>query len=180
VKKAGRVADEVVDLSKGFGRVAEETADIVKVAHSSVPDFGKYATAIDDKVRVVEKVALPEWMEETFLDGKYRTVVTTEDVYVYRSFGGRAKVDGSFTTTTKAANRIQTKMDLALLPEWKNTREFEALIKVPKGETLQIGKVGPQVIKKTGTTLQGGIDQIVLPKDFPKERIQTIRVVPSR
>ncbi|TDB42670.1 hypothetical protein [Photorhabdus khanii] len=96
----------------------------------------------------------------------------------YRVFGKEAKVDGSFVSTTSTGSRIQAKIDAALLPEWKNSREFEATILAPKGTVLQIGKVAAQVTK-SGTILQGGFDQILLPKGWSQNWITNIRKVPS-
>lgn len=122
---------------------------------------------------------MPEDIVQTFADGEYRTVVTNEDIVVYRVFGGNADAGGSFTTTTQAVNRIQAKVDNALLPEWKNTRMYEAKIVVPKGTTLNIGKVGEQIIKETGTVLTGSNDQILLPLGWNLEWIQEIQIVPN-
>jgi toxin YxiD len=73
--------------------------------------FDKYSTAIDDKVKVIEKVDLPDWIRESFTDGIYRTVITVENIMVYRTFGGGAKVNGSFATTSPAGNRISAKIN---------------------------------------------------------------------
>jgi RHS repeat-associated protein len=139
--------------------------------------FGKYSTAIDDNVTVIDKQVLPEWIKDTFTDGEYSTVVTNEDITLYRVYGGRAEATGSFVTTQPAVNRIQTKIDSALLPEWGGTREFEAEIVVPKGTVLNIGKVAPQTIKSTGTVLKGGADQVLLPQNWPKDWIRSTRKV---
>jgi len=141
--------------------------------------FGKYSTAIDDKVTVIEKQSLPEWMKPTFTDSEYRTVVTNEDIILYRVYGGKAKDTGAFVTTAPAGNRIQAKIDSALLPEWGGSKEFEAKILVPKGTVLNIGKIAPQTIKSTGTVLKGGDDQILLPQNWPKDWIIGSRSVPS-
>jgi RHS repeat-associated protein len=140
--------------------------------------WGKYATAIDDKVTVVDKNnSVPEWMRETFMDSHYRTVVTNEDITLYRVFGGTARPQGAFATTMPAGNRIQSKIDSALLPEWKNSREYEAEIIIPKGTKLDIGKVAPQTIDETGTVLKGGADQVLLPRDWPDQWIVSISSV---
>lgn len=106
--------------------------------------------------------------------------MTTEEIKLYRTFGGRAKELGAFTTTTPAQTRIDSKIETALLPEWGNSREFEIEITIPKGTILNIGKVAPQTIESTGTTLSGGADQILLPKGWPREWINTYRKVPNR
>ena len=118
-------------------------------------NFGKYTTAIDNKVTVIDKVELPEGLAKTFTDGEYRTVVTNEEITLYRYFGYKA--NGGFITTTPAESAIQVKNESAILPEWKNTLQYEAEIVVPKGTTLQVGKVAPQVTKG-GTVLSGGAD----------------------
>jgi hypothetical protein len=45
---------------------------------------------------------------------------------------------------------------------------------------LEVGKVAPQTIKSTGTVLEGGADQVLLPQNWPKEWIKSSRQVPSR
>ncbi|MFD2506046.1 hypothetical protein ACFSS9_16025 [Paenibacillus septentrionalis] len=147
---------------------------------NAVPEINpKYATAIDNKVTLKDQVELPSWLKETFTEGQYRTVVTNENIIVYRTFGGKAGENGAFATTVPAANRISSKIDSALLPEWKNSRQYEAVIEIPKGTELNIGKVEQQMTQ-TGTILQGGGDQILLPQNWPKEWIKEMREVPSR
>ncbi|WP_246188451.1 hypothetical protein [Metabacillus lacus] len=145
-----------------------------------VPDINpKYATAIDNKVTIKEQVVLPSWLKKTYTDGQYRTVITDENIMVYRTFGGKAGIDGAFATTVPASNRITSKIDSALLPEWKNSRQYEAVIELPKGTELNIGKVEQQMTQ-TETIFKGGGDQILLPQNWPNEWIKEIREVPSR
>ena len=131
----------------------------------------KYPTLLDSKVKIVDKAKLPDWIGESFTDSNYRTVVTTEEVTLYRTFGGYSDAGGGFVTTTPASNRIQAKIDTALLPEWKNTRQYEAVIKIPKGVELNIGKVAPQTINSSGFILKGGADQVLLPNKWPLDWI---------
>lgn len=139
----------------------------------------KYPTLLDTKVKIVDKAKLPDWIGESFTDSNYRTVVTTEEVTLYRTFGGYSDAGGGFVTTTPASNRIQAKIDTALLPEWKNTRQYEAVIKIPKGVELNIGKVAPQTINSSGFILKGGADQVLLPNKWPLDWIVDIRIVPN-
>lgn len=83
-------------------------------------------------------------------------------------------IGGSFATTAPAANRIQSKIDLALLPEWKNSRTMEAVIEIPKGTTVQIGRAEKQ-FTMAGTELKGNEDQILLPLNYPKDWIISTR-----
>ncbi|MDO7345394.1 T7SS effector LXG polymorphic toxin [Bacillus stercoris] len=140
---------------------------------------GKYSTSIDHKVKVIKKQNLQDWIRDSFTDGHYRTVITEENINFYRTFGGSARINGSFVTTSPAGNRINAKINTALVPDWKNSREYEAVIEVPKGQILNIGRVEKQYTK-TGTLLKGEGDQILLPKDWPSEWIKEIRKVPSR
>ncbi len=122
----------------------------------------------------IEKAQLPSWMIDSFKDRNYKTVITTTDMTVYRVFGGEASIGGSYVTTSPALNKIQTKIDAALLPEWRNTRHFESTILVPKETVLHVGKVAPQ-ITKSGTILQGGSDQIILPQNYPMSWVKDVR-----
>lgn len=128
---------------------------------------------------VVDQDKLPESLSSTFAEGEYQTIVTGEDITLYRSFGGKADAGGAFATTRPAESRIQAKLDLALLPEWGNSRAYEAEIQIPAGQRVNIGIVAPQTIKGSGTLLPGGAVQILLPKDWTLEWITKIRVVPS-
>ncbi|WP_420919559.1 RHS repeat-associated core domain-containing protein [Xenorhabdus bovienii] len=122
----------------------------------------------------VEKDSLPDWMVKSFKNDEYKTVVTTEDTVLYRTFGGNARIDGGFVTTSPSSNKIQAKIDSALLPEWKNTRQYESTIVVPKGTRLQVGKVKEQ-FTKSGTRLDDGADQIVLPLGYPMSWVKDVR-----
>ncbi|WP_072578608.1 hypothetical protein [Bacillus weihaiensis] len=166
-------------VSRSSVKVEEKgTGDGTKGTGNGV-NYGKYSTNIDDKVKVIEKVDLPDWIMESFTDSNYRTVITEEDITFYRTYGGGAKANGSFVTTRPAGNRINAKIDTALVPDWKNTREFEAIIEVPKGQILNIGRVEKQYTK-TGALLEGDADQILLPQGWQSEWIKDIRKVPSK
>ncbi|SDI04638.1 RHS repeat-associated core domain-containing protein [Pseudomonas sp. BS3767] len=143
---------------------------------SWVDPFGLSCESLKGKYSSVEKANLPSWVAESFTNGKYKTVVTTQDIYVYRVFGGNAKASGGFVSTSPASSRIQAKLDAALLPEWKNTRQFEAKILIPKGTILNIGSVAPQVTK-SGTIFKGGADQILMPQNWPESWIVGIKTI---
>ena len=138
--------------------------------------FGIYSTKIDNKVRVIDKQELPSWLGKTFKDGNYRTVVTNEEIIVYRSFGHNAEAGGAFATSSPALNRVQTKIDSAILPEWKNTLRYEAEIVIPKGTTLNIGRVEEQ-FTMSGARLAGDADKFLLPENWDLNWIKSIREV---
>mgnify|MGYP000528227387 FL=1 len=143
---------------------------------SGTSSYGAYSTKIDPKVTVVEKQELPSWLIDTYKDGQYRTVVTNEEITVYRAFGYNAEAGGAFATSNPAINRVQTKVDSAILPEWKNTLRYEAEIVIPKGTTLNIGHVGEQYTM-SGARLAGDADQFLLPQNWDLNWIKSIRTI---
>ena len=147
--------------------------------YAGVGGKNELGTLIDNKVTAIDKTELPKWIQDSYLNSEYATVVTNEEVTLYRVFGGTAEAGGGYASTIPTGSRIQAKIDAALLPEWGGSKMYEATIKVPKGTVLNIGKVAPQ-ITKTGTILSGGVDQILLPQGWSLDWIQEIRVVPSR
>jgi filamentous hemagglutinin len=101
----------------------------------------------------------------TFRSGSYVEKVAETDVYFYRDYGGKAAVDGRYWTPEPSSGPLQSQLDSAILPEWGNTFESRAVIKVPKGTTYYEGPAAPQTGKvDTFTTLHGGGTQIFLPK----------------
>ena len=143
---------------------------------SGSASYGAYSTKIDSKVNVVEKHELQSWLIETYKDGQYRTVVTNEEITVYRVFGYNAEAGGAFATSNPAINRVQTKVDSAILPEWKNSLKYEAEIVIPKGTTLNIGRVGEQYTM-SGARLAGDADQFLLPQNWDLNWIKSIRTI---
>ena len=142
----------------------------------NISSYGAYSTKIDSKVTVIEKQELPSWLIDTYKDGQYRTVVTNEEIIVYRSFGYNAEAGGAFATSKPSINRIQTKVDSAILPEWKNTLRYEVEIIIPKGTTLNIGRVGEQYTM-SGARLAGDADQILLPQNWDLNWIKSVRTI---
>jgi hypothetical protein len=145
--------------------------------HVDVDTTPTRPTGIDGSVTPAPRQELPESLAATFADGEYRTVETTEDVTLYRVYGHSAEQGGAFATTSSSGNRINAAMESALLPEWKNSREFEATIEVPAGQILNIGTVAPQTTM-SGAVLPGGADQILLPRDWPTSWVQSVERLP--
>ncbi|EAA0300149.1 hypothetical protein J8L58_001596 [Listeria monocytogenes] len=48
--------------------------------------MAKYRTKIDDKVIEMDREILPQGVIDSFLDGNYRTVKTTEEITGYREY----------------------------------------------------------------------------------------------
>ncbi|MED3391769.1 hypothetical protein P4418_23750 [Bacillus thuringiensis] len=176
----GMAVAGLTPVGKGVKMTANavEAANTVKKAEK-LRNATQYSTRIEDKVIAVEKQNLPGTLGATFKDGNYRTVKTTEDINFYRAYGGQAKPNGTFVTTVPAPNKIQAKIDLALLPEWKNTRQYEAVIQAPEGTILQIGRAEKQTTR-SGTIFKGDEDQVLLPFGYPSEWIKEVREIPGK
>ena len=145
----------------------------------------KYRTILDEtNTRLVDKETLPLNLIESFKNKEYNTYEVIEDIALYRVYGvppsgnGGARQRGSFATTEFAESRIDVKLRLALDPQWKNALYIEEKIVVPKGTIINVGIVGP-VTLLSGTVLEGGADQIILPKDWPEDWVVGYRFVTS-
>src|SRR5699024_4882606 len=164
-----------VDTTLGITASGGKTVELVSADNVNIKtDYGEYSTKIDGNVSVVETQELYKDLAETFKDANYRTVITNEDTTVYRSFGYNADAGGAFATTTPSSSRIQTRIDSALLPEWKNSLQYEAEIIIPKGTTLNIGRVKEQ-FTISGARLAGDADQILLPRNWDLNWIKSIK-----
>jgi hypothetical protein len=104
----------------------------------------------------------------TFLNSAYQTVVTTLPTRLYRAFGGSAMPGGTFVTPDTLADTSQTRKNLAILTEWGNTLEFEAVIKVPVVVKLNIGLAAPQAY------LPGLGQQVIMPYKWNTDWIERI------
>lgn len=95
---------------------------------------------------------------ETFTGGSYKEIVLTENTTFYRVHGGRAEKIGSYMSRTPQKGGLQSKMDLALKPEWGNTAAEVTTVMVPKGTVIYEGTAAPQ-----GNFLGGG-NQVYIPR----------------
>lgn len=145
----------------------------------------KFKTILDETNLIkIEKQDLPDTIKSSFKDKEYNTYRTVADIILYRLYGvppsgiGGARQKGAFATTEFAESRIDVKCRLALNPQWKNALYIEEKIKVPKDTIIHVGVVAP-VKLPTGTILEGGADQILLPKDWPDTWVIGYRFVTS-
>lgn len=109
------------------------------------------------------------------LYGRYQK---TEHLLTGETVDG-AWLKGRFASTEFAESCIDAKMRLALKPEWKNTKMYEAKLLVPEGTEISVGIVA-SVTLSGGTILPGGAPQIILPKDWSDQWIQGYRHVSGR
>lgn len=153
----------------------------------------KYKTSLVGKLKTIKKQALPDYIKSSFLDGDYITYETLEDLILYRTFGlYRLKINnnlygnpkgasslGGFASTEFAESLIDVKIRLALNPAWLSTKAYEEKILLPHGSIINVGIVAP-VTLKTGTVLEGGADQILLPLNWSEKWIVGYRRVTQR
>ena len=144
----------------------------------------KYKTILTGKLKQIEKQILPDWLKSSFLNENYYTCETLEDLILYRVFGQYsmrindntygppkgAKSLGGFASTEFAESLIDAKIRLALDPSWLSTKAYEEKIRLPRGTIINVGTVAP-VELKTGTVLEGGADQILLPQNWSEDWI---------
>lgn len=145
----------------------------------------KFKTILDENnIKEVEKQILNKEITNSFKNGEYKTYITTDEIILYRTYGltpsgkAGAKQLGAFATTEFAESRIDVKIRLALNPQWKNALYIEEKIIVSKNVTINVGVVAP-VKLLSGTILEGGADQILLPPNWPEEWIDGYRFVTS-
>ncbi|MGI9283264.1 MAG: hypothetical protein ACR2PX_27040, partial [Endozoicomonas sp.] len=86
-RSTGNMVEDLPDDDRPVARAAPPPKGEKKnrISEKEINSFGIYSTLIDDKVTVIEKnEEVPDWIQESFLDSKYRTVITKEAITVYR------------------------------------------------------------------------------------------------
>ncbi len=160
--------------------------DYDSIVHYKAGEFAsRFADDMKGKLELAEREQLKSWEVESFLDGKYETYISREPIVMYRLYGkylketSGSKLRGRFVSTEFAESMIDAKLRLALKPEWKNTKMYEAKLIVPKGTRLNIGVVAPVQISSE-EELPGGAPQIMLPENWPEDWVQGYRRISGR
>jgi RHS repeat-associated protein len=130
---------------------------------------GKAASAVARGVRAggavrygpMNQGPLPEAIANTFRSGSYTGTTLGKVTTLYRVHGGRASPLGGFWTRTPPAGSLQSRIDLALRPEWGNTATQVTRINVPAGTTIYEGAAAAQ-----GGFVGGG-NQVFIPRVDP-------------
>lgn len=150
----------------------------------------KYKTDLTGKLQEIDKIIYnDESIISGFKNGEYNSYITLDDLILYRIFGQfksniidkikGARANGAFVSTEFAESLIDAKQRLALDPSWMNTKVYEAKMLLPKGSEISLGIVAP-VVTKSGTVLEGGAEQIHIPKGWSMDMIIGYRRVTSR
>ncbi len=148
---------------------------------------------LNDKYTEIKKQPLTDEIADSFANSEYRSVVTNEDLTLYRVYGGgstkRGNLNGDyiFLSPTLPSDKMEEKMGSALSNRWQgplldedgkqkfdengsplkvlpNTREFYCEVYVPRGSILNIGRVQRQDTLG-GQELPGGRIQVVVSKE---------------
>lgn len=116
---------------------------------------------LSGKAHEIPRQPLAQQDQVSFQGGAYDTVQTTEELVLYRVYGGASSRIGRFLTTRMPTDRMVAKMELALDASWKGTRTQYCEVHIPAGTVLNIGRAGGQVTA-SGNLLPGGAVQVLL------------------
>jgi hypothetical protein len=102
----------------------------------------------------------------SFSGGRYATIQLEKSMTAYRVWApGQSGEFGAYWSLEKPVGSLQTRIDLALLPEWGNISNtpFYAqathytVIEIPAGTVIHVGEVGSQ-----GGAWVGGKSQLII------------------
>jgi hypothetical protein len=102
----------------------------------------------------------------TFQSATYTQQTLQDDLTLYRSYGGKVGPLGSYWTETPPSGPLQSQRDSALNPDWGNTADSVATIRVPAGTEDFTGSAAPQSLVG-GCQLLGGGSQVYIPNVDP-------------
>jgi hypothetical protein len=170
--KISEYVDKIVDALETWradllGKAgADATAQgVYKCPHGAQPNSRVYSA--------VDPGPLDDSLAETFSGGRYREVITTEDIIVKR-VGEKGKPLGQFYSTESAAGVAQARIDRGLPPVWQKTgqksvidTEYDVLI--PKGTKMYVGEIGTQ-----NGFYVGGTQQIVIPAPWKNPNVVSV------
>jgi hypothetical protein len=92
----------------------------------------------------------------TFRGGAYTEIQLSDDLHIYRVYGGSAGEIGHYWTTQQPQGPLQSVIDSALDQSWGNTATEVSIALVPKGTSIYIGYAEHQ-----GGLVGGGIQVYV-------------------
>lgn len=130
--------------------------------------------------RLTAQVGHP--VTDTFRSGTYLTHRTSRPLTLYRVSTPGSSELGSYWTAVPPAGPIQSQIDSALQPAWRNTAERITEIRVPAGEVVYEGLAGPQPLVPGGSSaptdslLLGGGHQVFLP-NVPPDWVVDVRPI---
>ena len=130
--------------------------------------------SLEERVALLPQEKLFGSDSTTFQDQKWQTVVSVKPLTLYRVFGGKAMPNGTFAGTLPVKDTTLVREELAILPDWGNNFNFEAVIEIPVATKFQIGIAAAQ------PPLKGGGDQVILPYQWPVEWIKEVHSLKTK
>jgi hypothetical protein len=109
---------------------------------------------------------LPNGVATTFRSSSYTQVTLSQDVVLYRAFGGEARQLSAYWSRTSPHGPLQVQIDSALNPAWGNRATQVVTIRVPKGTVVYEGVSAAQPLAGGGF-VSGGGSQIYIPRVEP-------------
>ena len=142
IGKAGVTVKQFSDAAVNLGRIAEFGKDI-KLFHSLNPGpLSKRSSAWwGAKVKLDDR-GLPQngaTVASTYRGGTYAEAVSTKEITLYRVYTNEGKYWGRYWSTEPPKGALQAKMDLSLLPSYRNEAIYYVEARVPVGQKFFIG-----------------------------------------
>ena len=103
----------------------------------------------------------------SFRGATFKSKIAIKPITTYRSWSNPDYEVGSYVSRTRPAGPLQTQLDLALAPQWRNTAENVTKLEIPRFAPFYEGAAGVQPVKAiedsdTLGQLPGGGNQILI------------------
>jgi len=107
-----------------------------------------------------------DWVGETFEGGKYKAIRLTEKVVLVRAWGKSAKMEGGFLSDVIPIEKISTKVNFGIKPEWGSSISEYSIVEIDAGTVIYIGNAESQIMQGSNALLQGGSIQYYIPGSY--------------
>ena len=114
----------------------------------------------------------------SFRGATFKSKIAIKPITTYRSWSNPDYEVGSYVSRTRPAGPLQTQLDLALAPQWRNTAENVTKLEIPRFAPFYEGAAGVQPVKAiedsdTLGQLPGGGNQILITDEQVKNQWKT-------
>ena len=114
----------------------------------------------------------------SFRGATFKSKIAIKPITTYRSWSDPDYEVGSYVSRTRPAGPLQTQLDLALAPQWRNTAENVTKLEIPRFAPFYEGAAGVQPVKAiedsdTLGQLPGGGNQILITDEQVKNQWKT-------
>lgn len=104
-----------------------------------------------------------DWVA-SFRSSTYTEVISQQPTVLHRVYGGRAGELGPYWSPVAPRGPAAAMYDSAIRPEWGNSAQRTASIRVPAGERMFTGPAGPQRGGDFASSMSGGGPQVLIPR----------------